>query len=53
MYISPFYTIKIIRGDGKFPEFDYSDCDKTENFLSSLSLNTSLNNNLDLSILFE
>jgi len=37
------------RGDGKFPEYDYSDGDKTTRFLSSLSLNTSLNDNLDLS----
>jgi len=37
------------RGDGKFPEYDFSDSDKTSNFLTSLSLNTSLNDNLDLS----
>ena len=37
------------RGDGKFPEYDYSDGDETTRFLSSLSLNTSLNDNLDLS----
>jgi vitamin B12 transporter len=37
------------RGDGKFPEYDFSDSDETSNFLSSLSLNTSLNDNLDLS----
>ncbi len=38
------------RGDGKFSEFDYSDSDKTENLFSSLSLNTTLSNNLDLSL---
>jgi vitamin B12 transporter len=37
------------RGDGNFPEYDFSDSDKTSNFLTSLSLNTSLNDNLDLS----
>ncbi len=37
------------RGDSKFPEYDYSDSDETTKFLSSLSLNTSLNDNLDLS----
>jgi vitamin B12 transporter len=36
------------RGDGKFTEFDFSDSEKTSNFLSSLSLKTSLNDNLDL-----
>jgi len=38
------------RGDGKFPEFDFSDSDKTLDFLTSLSLNTSLTDNLDLSL---
>lgn len=38
------------RGDGKFPEFDYSDSDKTLDFLTGLSLNTSLTDNLDLSL---
>jgi len=37
------------RGDGKFPEYDFSDSDETSNFLTSLSLNTSLNDNLDMS----
>jgi vitamin B12 transporter len=37
------------RGDGKFPEYDFSDSDETSNFLTSLTLNTSLNDNLNLS----
>ena len=47
-----FFTIlynKNKRGDGNFPEYDFSDSDKTSNLLTSLSLNTSLNDNLDLS----
>jgi vitamin B12 transporter len=38
-------------GQGEFTDFDFADFNKTENFLSSLSLNTSLSNEIDFSIL--
>ncbi|OHE59264.1 MAG: hypothetical protein A2Z47_07755 [Thermodesulfovibrio sp. RBG_19FT_COMBO_42_12] len=38
-------------GQGEFTDFDFADFNKTENFLSSLSLNTSLSNEIDFNLL--
>jgi len=38
-------------GQGEFGEYDFADFNKTENFISSLSFNTSLSKEIDFSIL--